>query len=136
MSGTPGLLAAQLLAAALLGVLFLQSGLDKVLDWQGNKAYVGGFFAKSPLRRFSTPLLLALTVLEVLAGVLCAAGALALLVTGDSSIAFLGACTAGLSMLGLFFGQRMAKDYAAAAGLVPYLLLALSALLLEGGGLG
>jgi uncharacterized membrane protein YphA (DoxX/SURF4 family) len=133
MSGTPGLLAAQLLAAAFLAVLFLQSGLDKVLDWQGNRAYIAGFFAKSPLRRFSTPLLLAITVLEVLAGVLSAAGALSLLVTGDAGIAFLGACTAGVSMLGLFFGQRIAKDYAAAAGMVPYFLLALLAVLLEGG---
>jgi hypothetical protein len=36
----------------------------------------------------------------------------------------------------LFFGQRMAKDYAGAAGLVPYFLLALVAIALFGAGVG
>ncbi len=135
MANSAGLLVAQVLAAIFLGVLFLQSGLDKVLDWQGNKAYVGTFLEKSPLRRFSTFLLLIITGLEVLAGVLSAAGALALVFTGQALLAFLGAVVSGVSLLALFFGQRLAKDYAAAAGLVPYFLAALLAVLLEGAGL-
>ena len=35
-----------------------------------------------------------------------------------------------ISLIALFFGQRMAKDYAGAAVLVPYFLLALSAIYL------
>jgi uncharacterized membrane protein YphA (DoxX/SURF4 family) len=136
MANSAGLLVAQVLAAIFLGVLFLQSGLDKVLDWQGNKAYVGAFLEKSPLRRLSTFLLLIITGLEVLAGVLSAAGALALVFTGQALLAFLGAAVSGVSLLALFFGQRLAKDYGAAAGLVPYFLAALLAVLLEGQGLG
>jgi hypothetical protein len=34
------------------------------------------------------------------------------------------------SILALFFGQRMAKDYPGAATLVPYFLLALAAIYL------
>jgi hypothetical protein len=41
-------------------------------------------------------------------------------------VAFYGALTAGVAILGLFFGQRVAKDYAGAAVLVPYFLLALA----------
>jgi uncharacterized membrane protein YphA (DoxX/SURF4 family) len=135
MSNSAGLLVAQFLVACFLGVLFLQSGLDKVLDWKGNKSYVGGFLEKTPLKRVSTFALFIITVLEVFAGVLSAAGALSLLVTGEAAIAFAGACLAGLSILSLFLGQRLAKDYAAAAGMVPYFLATVAAVLLEGGGI-
>ena len=35
--------------AAMVAILFLQSGLDKALDWKGNLAWLTGHFAKSPL---------------------------------------------------------------------------------------
>ena len=56
---------AQVLASAFLAVLFLQSGLDKVLDWKGNKEWLTGYFAKSPLRHFPRFLLFNITVLDV-----------------------------------------------------------------------
>jgi hypothetical protein len=34
----------------------------------------------------------------------------------------------GVTFLALFFGQRMAKDYAGAAALVPYFLVSLAAI--------
>ncbi|MFO0594967.1 MAG: DoxX family protein [Myxococcaceae bacterium] len=123
---------AQTLAAGFLAVLFLQSGLDKVLDWKGNKEYIGGFFSKTPLRRFSTLMLFQITVLEVFAGVISAAGCVAVALTRDSTFAFFGAALAGVNVLALFFGQRIAKDYAAAAGMVPYAIFSIGAVLLEG----
>jgi hypothetical protein len=125
-------LAAQLLASGFLAILFLQSGLDKLLDWSGNRAYLEGYFARSPLKRAVPLLLPAITALEVAAGVLSAAGALLLLATGSPAVALLGAVTAGLALLGLFLGMRLAKDYAAAAALVPYLLAAVGAVLVLG----
>lgn len=123
---------AQVLAAAFLAVLFLQSGLDKVLDWQGNKSYIASVFEKTPLKALSTLLLLAITLLEVSTGVVSAAGCLTVLFTRESAIAFGGAALAGVSLLSLFFGQRLAKDYAGAAGLVPYMLFAIGSVLLQG----
>lgn len=123
---------AQTLAAAFLAVLFLQSGLDKVLDWKGNKEYIGGFFAKTPLKRFSTLMLFQITVLEVFAGVISAAGCVAVALTRDSTFALFGAVLAGLNVVALFFGQRIAKDYAAAAGMVPYAIFSIGAVLLQG----
>ena len=41
----------------------------------------------------------------------------------DSTLAFYGAAVAGLTLIALFFGQRVAKDYPGAASLVPYFLL-------------
>lgn len=123
---------AQLLASAFLSVLFLQSGLDKVIDWKGNKEYLGGYFAKTPFRRFSTLLLFQITVLEVFAGIVSAGGFVALLFTRWSGIAFAGAVLAGLNVVALFFGQRIAKDYAGAAGMVPYGIFTIGAVLLLG----
>lgn len=126
---------AQTLASAFLSVLFLQSGLDKVLDWKGNKEYIGGYFAKSPLRRFSTFLLFNITVLEVLTGVISAAGCLTVLLSRNSVIAFVGATLAGIAVVSLFLGQRLTKDYAAAAGMVPYAIFAIGSVLVQGANL-
>lgn len=123
---------AQTLASAFLAVLFLQSGLDKVFDWKGNKEYIAGYFAKTPFGRFSTFLLFNITVLEVFAGVVSAAGCLTVLLTRSSAIAFVGATLAGLNIVSLFLGQRLAKDYAAAAGMVPYAIFTIGAVLLMG----
>jgi uncharacterized membrane protein YphA (DoxX/SURF4 family) len=123
---------AQTLASAFLAILFLQSGLDKVLDWKGNREYIGGYFAKSPMRRFSTFLLFNITVLEVFAGVVSAAGFLTVLLTRSSGIAFAGATLAGIAVVSLFLGQRLTKDYAAAAGMVPYAVFCIGSVLLQG----
>lgn len=123
---------AQTLASAFLAILFLQSGLDKVLDWKGNKEYIAGYFAKTPLRRFTTFMLFNITALEVLAGIVSAAGCLTVLLTRSSAIAFAGATLAGLNVVSLFFGQRIAKDYAGAAGMVPYAMFAIGSVLLQG----
>ena len=112
----------ELLMSAFLAILFLQSGLDKVLDWAGNKSYIASVFEKTPLKRFSTFLLFCVTCTEILAGLLCAAGLLAILLSRDRTLAFMGACLSSVNIVNLFLGQRIAKDYAGAAGLVPYFL--------------
>ena len=122
----------QALAAAFLAVVFLQSGIDKVTDRRGNLEWLTGHFAKSVLAGMVPLMLLAITILELLAGALSAVGAVLVLATRDSTIAFYGAVLAGVAILALFFGQRMAKDYPGAASLVPYFLLTLAAIYLLG----
>jgi uncharacterized membrane protein YphA (DoxX/SURF4 family) len=136
MTNSVSLWAAQVLASAFLAVLFLQSGLDKVLDWKGNREYIGGYLSKTPLGRFPRFALFNITVLEVLAGILSAAGCLGVVFMRQSGVAFLGACVAGVALVGLFLGQRLAKDYAAAAGMVPYVIATVGAVLLQGASLG
>ena len=48
----------------------------------------------------------------------------------DSTVAFYGAVISAVAVIALFFGQRIAKDYAGAAVLVPYFLLTLVAIYL------
>jgi hypothetical protein len=55
-----------------------------------------------------------------------------LLFTHNPTVAFYGAILSAFAVLALFFGQRMAKDYAGAAILVPYFLLTLGAIYLLG----
>jgi diacylglycerol kinase len=124
----------QILVAALLAILFLQSGIDKIVDRRGNLEWLQGHFAKSPLAGIVPTLLTALTILEVAAGVLSALGCVLVLVVRDSTVAFCGAVISATAIVALFFGQRVAKDYAGAAVLVPYFLLVLVAIYLLANG--
>lgn len=120
----------QLLVSAFLAILFLQSGIDKIVDRQGNLQWLSGHFSKSPLAGMVPLLFSILTVVEIAAGALSALGFLALLFVHNPTIAFYGAVVSALGVLCLFFGQRMAKEYAGAAILVPYFLLTLVAIYL------
>ena len=120
----------QILVSAFLGILFLQSGIDKIVDRQGNLSWLSGHFAKSPLAGFVPLLFGILTVIEVSAGALSGIGFLALIFSHNPGIAFYGALVSAVAILFLFFGQRIAKEYAGAAVLVPYFLLALIAIYL------
>jgi len=122
----------RLAVAALLAILFLQSGIDKIVDRKGNMEWLTGHFSKSPLASLVEPMVGVITVVEVAAGLLSAVGLVALLFTGNRSIAALGALLSMVAILMLFFGQRMAKDYTGAAALIPYFILASSALCLMG----
>src|SRR5512132_3861941 len=117
----------QIFASAFLAILFLQSGIDKVVDRRGNFEWLKGHFAKSPLAGIVPALLTAITILEVAAGALSAIGCVLVILLKDSTIAFYGAIFSAAAITALFFGQRMAKEYAGAAVLVPYFLLTLLA---------
>ena len=120
----------QVLISAFLAILFLQSGVDKIIDRRGNLEWLKGHFSKSPLSGMVPWLVTAITILEVAAGALSAIGCAIMIFSRDSTIAFYGAVISAVSIVALFFGQRMAKDYAGAAVLVPYFLLALAAIYL------
>jgi diacylglycerol kinase len=120
----------QILASAFLAILFVQSGIDKVVDRRGNLEWLNGHFAKSPLGGVVAALLTCITVLEIAAGVLSTVGCLLVIFSRDSTVGFYGAIVSATAITALFFGQRIAKDYAGAAVLVPYFLLTLFAIYL------
>jgi diacylglycerol kinase len=120
----------QIFTAAFLAILFLQSGIDKIVDRRGNLEWLNGHFAKSPLAGVVPALLTVITILELAAGALSGIGCFAVILLRDSTVAFYGAVISALAIIALFFGQRMAKDYAGAAVLVPYFLLTLIAIYL------
>ncbi len=120
----------QIFASAFLAILFLQSGIDKVVDRRGNLDWLKGHFAKSSLAGVVPALVTVITILEVTAGALSAIGCVVIIFWRASTVAFYGAVVSAVAIVSLFFGQRMAKDYAGAAVLVPYFLLTLAAIYL------
>lgn len=122
----------RLAVAAMLAILFLQSGIDKIVDRAGNVKWLTGHFAKSFLASQVVTMLSIITIVEVAAGAASAWGVVTLLVNGSRIAAAVGAVLSVAALLMLFFGQRVAKDYAGAASLVPYFVLALGGLGLMG----
>ena len=120
----------QILASAFLAILFVQSGIDKIVDRRGNLDWLKGHFAKSPFAGIVPLLLTVLTILEITAGALSAVGCVLVILSKDSTIAFYAAILSAAAVTALFFGQRIAKEYAGAAVLVPYFLLTLVAIYL------
>ena len=114
-----------LFGALMVSILFIQSGLDKVFDWKGNLEWLNGHFSKTFLSGFVPVLLATITVLELATGFLSAAGIIYFLVSGSLVLIFYAAVLGALSLLALFFGQRIAKDYPGAAVIVPYFILTL-----------
>jgi uncharacterized membrane protein YphA (DoxX/SURF4 family) len=114
-----------LFGALLVAVLFIQSGLDKIFDWKGNLEWLTGHFSKTFLSKTVPPMLATITVMEIVTGFLSAAGIVYFLAAGSLRLIFYASVLGAASIIALFFGQRVAKDYAGAAVLVPYFILML-----------
>ena len=112
-----------LFGALLVSILFIQSALDKVFDWKGNLEWLTGHFSKTFLRGTVPPMLATITIMELATGFLSAAGIVYFLVTNSVNLIFYASILGAASIVALFFGQRVAKDYAGAAVLVPYFIL-------------
>ncbi len=95
----------QIFTAAFLTFLFLQSGIDKVVDRRGNLDWLKAHFAKSPLAGVVPALLTVITILELTAGLLSAIGCFAVMFLRDSSIAFYGAVISALVAIYLLAQQ-------------------------------
>lgn len=114
-----------LFSALLVSILFIQSGLDKVFDWKGNLGWLNGHFSKTFLSSMVAPMLATITLMELATGFLSAIGIIYFLLNGSLAVVFYAAVLGALSLLALFFGQRVAKDYPGAAVIVPYFILTL-----------
>ena len=122
----------QLLSVSFLAILFLQSGLDKVLDKKGNLEWLNSHFANSPFKNFVPVLFLTITVVELLSGIINLLGFVFLLLEGSLILALYGTILACVALIMLFFGQRVAKDYVGAQSLVSYFILTVMTLLVIG----
>lgn len=112
-----------LFAALLVSILFIQSGLDKVFDRRGNLEWLTGHFSKTFLAPFVPFMLATITLMEIAAGVVSAVGIVYFLVTSSAVLMFAASVISAFAITALFFGQRVAKDYAGAAILIPYFIL-------------
>lgn len=122
--GVSKIMVMQILFALMNSILFIQSGLDKVFNWKAEKDFYTSHFKDSILNGTVPLLMPVITISELAAGFLTGIGLLVQVFTGQTGIALLGMLMACLSIIQLFFGQRVAKDYTGAGTLVPYFLMA------------
>ena len=119
----------QALIALFLGIAMIQSGFDKIIDWKSNRSFLIDHFSKTFFSQFVTPLLLVVTILEVIGGIVCFIGVGDVLINNNSQLIKVGLFIIALDLIALFFGQRFAKDYVGAAVLVNYFILTVIGLL-------
>jgi uncharacterized membrane protein YphA (DoxX/SURF4 family) len=117
--------ASVILILLFLIITFLQSGIDKVIDWNGNLNWLQGHFTETPLKHLVPYLLGTVLFTELAAGMLSAVGLFQLLTTDEQSIALYGAIVSCIALLMLLFGQRIAKDYEGAKTIAIYFIPAI-----------
>lgn len=104
-------------------ITFLQSGLDKLFDWKGNYGWLTGHFEGTFMGGMVSLLLGIILVLEVITGVLAFIALFTLWLNNDPTLALWSLLLAGITLLMLLFGQRVAKDYAGAFTIVGYFIV-------------
>ncbi|MFT6698998.1 MAG: putative oxidoreductase [Porticoccaceae bacterium] len=116
---------AEVLVLLFLTVTFLQSGIDKLLDWKGNLSFITTHFKNSPLKNSVPLLLFVILILEITSGLLMLFGVYQLYTSGIKEIALLGTELCAVVLIFLLIGQRLAKDYAGAMSLAVYFMITL-----------
>lgn len=117
--------ATEILILIFLIIVFLQSGIDKVFDWKGNRSWLQEHFANTPLQSLVPILLGTLMFVEMASGILCAVGLFEIVVLDNKVIALYGAILSCIALLMLLFGQRLAKDYEGAKTIAVYFVPAI-----------
>tara|TARA_Y100000996_G_C22361109_1_gene576928 strand:+ start:213 stop:716 length:504 start_codon:yes stop_codon:yes gene_type:complete len=113
----------QIFIAIFLFIAFFQSGLDKVIDRKGNLDFLKAHFSDSPLIKIIPTMLLILTFLEIIGSLMLGYGVYYAFVNRSTLWIFYGFVVIAITIIILFAGQRIAKDYLGAADLVPYFIL-------------
>ena len=113
-------------------ILFLQSGLDKLVNWTDNLNFFKDHFNKTIFQNFTFISLAFLMFFECLAGLIFAIVLIGVSFVGFSSLIIalllVGVVMSNFILCCLFLGQRMANDYEGAANLVIYFLVSLLSL--------
>lgn len=113
-----------------LAITFLQSGLDKILDWKGNIGWLKEHFSKTFMGKMVEINVAIILVIETVAGLLAILGIYQLIINDNATLGFYAAILSAITLLLLLFGQRVAKDYDGARTIVIYLIPTIFALYL------
>ena len=113
----------QILIAIFIAIAFIQSGIEKVLDRKGNLEFFKVHFANTFLKNVTPLLLIILTIFELAGGLTLVYGVYFAFVYRTTLWIFYGFVMLALTIILLFAGQRIVKDYLGAADLVPYFIL-------------
>ncbi|CCG52036.1 Probable transmembrane protein of unknown function [Flavobacterium indicum GPTSA100-9 = DSM 17447] len=114
-----------LLLLAFLAITFLQSGLDKIMDWNGNVSWLKSHFSQTILKNNVPAALLIVLALEIVAGVLAVMGIIENITSHSTQLGDYACMVSCVTLLFLLFGQRLAKDYDGARTIVIYFIPAI-----------
>jgi len=114
-----------LLLLAFLAITFLQSGLDKIMDWNGNVNWLKSHFSQTILKNNVPAALLIVLALEIVAGVLAVMGIIENITSHSTQLGDYACMVSCVTLLFLLFGQRLAKDYDGARTIVIYFIPAI-----------
>lgn len=121
---------AAILILLFFALTYIQSGYEKVSDWQGNINWLREHFSKTFLKDFIPVSLVILVVLEVFSTALCIMGIIELCMKQSSLFALYAAVVSTITLLVMLFGQRLAKDYDGARTIAIYFIPAIIAVYL------
>ena len=113
----------QIFIAIFISIAFLQSGIDKIIDRKGNMEFLNVHFSKSFLIKAIPLMLSLLTILELTGSSMLIYGIYFAFAMRSTLWIFYGFVVIAITLIILFCGQRIAKDYLGAADLVPYFIL-------------
>ena len=113
----------QILIAIFILIVFIQSGLDKIFDRKGNLEYFQVHFKDSIFKNIYPSLLTIITLFELVGGGMLVYGIYFSFTERTTLWIFYGFVHLAITLIFLFLGQRIAKDYLGAADLVPYFIL-------------
>lgn len=104
-------------------ITFLYSAVEKLLQWRESVDFYINHFKNSSIKNYIPLLLIIVIVLEIITSVICLIGIYHLIVYNEKIIGFMGLVLASITLIGLMFGQRLAKDYSGAMQITVYFIL-------------
>ena len=113
----------QSLIGVFISIALIQSSIDKLIDRKGNLEWLSDHFSDTILRNFVPLVLLIITITELFSGLLLLSGAFINILFSNFYLLIIGLFLSAINFILLFFGQRIAKDYAGAAVIVNYFIL-------------
>ncbi len=116
-------IATPVIILAFLFITFVQSSIDKAIDWKGNVSWLKDHFSKTFLRNIIPQLLGIILITEIITSILCAVGVYQIVSSNNSVVAFYACLFSCITLLMLLFGQRVAKDYAGALTITCYFVV-------------
>ncbi len=117
------LYAAQILILIYIVITFGYSVLEKLLQWKESIDFYKNHFRETTLKNTIPFLLKIVILLEVITIIMCVIGLFVLIVFSNKEFGFYGLILAAITLIGLMFGQRIAKDYAGAMNITVYFIL-------------
>ena len=114
------------LGLLIFAIVWLQSGISKLIDFKGELAYFKQQFKSTwGIKHMVKESLLLITVLEIASGLIQIAAIFSLWASQNLILSYWAGLASLFTLFTLITGQRMAKDYAGAQGIMVYISAAM-----------